>query len=161
MSAPPLPQWHVKDPGHSAKRAGGKLHLNSHTPWTQRSRSGLTATVQAWCGNLSGNKLTCNSSGNTWSQSSQLAEPQWADPGLKSGISVCKLISTLKKSAGGEWIVEHSPKILACEEKATTTTILIKAWTSVHCFKELVHFWASVYSVGLNMTWENNSNTQE
>ena len=37
-----LPQWHVKDPGHSAKSAGGRLHLNKHTPVTQQSRSGLT-----------------------------------------------------------------------------------------------------------------------
>ena len=29
--------------------------------------------------------------------SSQLAEPLWTDPGLKSGISVHKLIFTLKK----------------------------------------------------------------
>ena len=44
VSVPPLvlPQWHVKDPGHSAKSAGGRLHLNTHTPLTQRSRSGLT-----------------------------------------------------------------------------------------------------------------------
>ena len=41
-STPVLPQWHVKDPGHSAKSAGGRLHLNTHTPMTQRSRSGLT-----------------------------------------------------------------------------------------------------------------------
>ena len=41
--------------------------------------------------------------GNTRSHSSQLAEPLWTDPGLKSGISVRQLISTLKKkkSAGG------------------------------------------------------------
>ena len=45
------------------------------------------AAVQAECGNLSGNELTRNSSGNTWSQSSQLAEPLWTDPGLQSGIS--------------------------------------------------------------------------
>ena len=31
----------------------------------------------------------------TLSQSSQLAEPLWTDPGLKSGISVRELISTL------------------------------------------------------------------
>ena len=41
-SIPLLPQWHVKDPSHSAKNAGGRLHLNTHTPLTQRSRSGLT-----------------------------------------------------------------------------------------------------------------------
>ena len=38
---PVLPQWYVKDPGHSAKSAGGRLHLNTHTPLTHRSRSGL------------------------------------------------------------------------------------------------------------------------
>ena len=41
-NTPVLPQWHVKDPGDSAKSAGGRLHLNTHTPWTQPSRSGLT-----------------------------------------------------------------------------------------------------------------------
>ena len=44
-------------------------------------------------GNLSGNELTLNSSGNTWSQSSQLAGPLWTDHGLKSGIGVRELIS--------------------------------------------------------------------
>ena len=41
-STPVLPQWHVKGPGHSAKSAGGRFHLNTHTPLTQRSPSGLT-----------------------------------------------------------------------------------------------------------------------
>ena len=45
------------------------------------------AAVQAECENLSGNELTYNFSGNTLSQSSQLAEPLWTDPGLKSGIT--------------------------------------------------------------------------
>ena len=35
-------QWHVKDPGHSAKSAGGRLLLYTRTPLAQRSRSGLT-----------------------------------------------------------------------------------------------------------------------
>ena len=35
----------------------------------------------------------------TLGHSCQLAEPLWIDPGLKSGISVCELISTLKKKA--------------------------------------------------------------
>ena len=93
-----LPQRHVKDPGHSAKSAGGRLHLNTHTPLTKRSRSGLTMLLsKAYCGNLSGNELTRNSLENSRSQSSQLAEPLWTDPGLKSGIIVRKQISTLKK----------------------------------------------------------------
>ena len=41
------------------------------------------AAVKAQCGNLSGNNLTCNLSGNIWPQSPQLAEPQLTDPGIK------------------------------------------------------------------------------
>ena len=37
-----LPQWHVKDPCHSAKSAGDKLQVNTHTSLAQRSRSRLT-----------------------------------------------------------------------------------------------------------------------
>ena len=32
-SIPVLPQQHIKDPGHSAKSAGGMLQLNMHTPY--------------------------------------------------------------------------------------------------------------------------------
>ena len=87
-----------KDSGHSAESAGGRLHLNMHTPLTQRSRSGLTMPLSrhsVW--DLSGNKLAHNSSGKAWSLSSRLAEPLWIDPGLKSGISVHELITALKK----------------------------------------------------------------
>ena len=60
-----------------------------------------------------------NSSVNARPQSSQLTEPLWTDPGLKSKISVCDLISTSKKKkiTGREWIVEHSPKIFTREKK--------------------------------------------
>ena len=55
------------------------------------------AAVQASCGNLHGYELTCNLSENTRPQPSQLTELLWTDPGLKSGIRVRELISTLKK----------------------------------------------------------------
>ena len=42
-----LRQWHVKDPGHSAKSAGGRLHLNMHTPLTQQSQSWLTMPLSS------------------------------------------------------------------------------------------------------------------
>ena len=45
-------------------------------------------------GTLSGSELTRDSSGNTWSQLSQLAELLWTNPSIKNGISVPKLIST-------------------------------------------------------------------
>ena len=55
------------------------------------------AAAQAKCGNLSGNELTRNWSGNTRPQSYQLAELLWTDPGQKSGINLRELISALKK----------------------------------------------------------------
>ena len=56
--------------------------LLSHQEWVDY------ADVQAECGNTLGNKPTRNLSGNAWLQSSQLAEPLWTDPGIKSGISL-------------------------------------------------------------------------
>ena len=76
-------------------------------------RSGLTMPLsRRSVGNLSGNELTRNSSGNTRSQSSQLAEPLWTDPGLKSGISVRELISTVKrkKAQAGNGLSNILPK---------------------------------------------------
>ena len=85
-----LPQWHVKDPGHSAKSAGGRLHLNMHTPLTQRSWSGLTMLLPS---HSVGTHQEMSSHATRQAQSSQLAEPLWTDPGLKSGISMHKLMS--------------------------------------------------------------------
>ena len=50
------------------------------------------------------NEFTCNPSGNTQPQLSQLANPLWTDPALKSETGVRELISTSKqkKSAGGK-----------------------------------------------------------
>ena len=42
LSTPVWPQWYVKEPCHSAKSAGGRLHLNTHVPLTWQSQSGLT-----------------------------------------------------------------------------------------------------------------------
>ena len=67
-------------------------------------------TVQAESGNLLGKKLTRNSLGNTRSQSSQLPEPLWADPSVKSGISVRKLVPTFKKKSEGGKSANFLPK---------------------------------------------------
>ena len=80
LSTPALPQWHVKDLGHSAKTAGGRLHLNTIT---QQSRSGLTVPLSRHNMGNSGKELTRNSLENGRPQSSQLAEPLWTDLGLK------------------------------------------------------------------------------
>ena len=47
ISPPMLPQWRVKDPGHSAKSAGGRLHLNTHTIDQMKSEWADYAAVQA------------------------------------------------------------------------------------------------------------------
>ena len=93
-----LPQWHVKDPGHSSKSVGGQAALqHAYALDPTKSEWADYAAVRAWCGNLSGSKLTRNQSGKFRLQSSQLAEPLWTDHGLRSGISVRDLISTEKK----------------------------------------------------------------
>ena len=43
---PLLPQWHIKDAGHSTKCADGRLHLNRHTSLTQSEWADYAA-VQA------------------------------------------------------------------------------------------------------------------
>ena len=81
------------------------------------------AAIQVECGNLSGNELTRNLSGNTRLQSSQLAELLWTDPGRKNGISLRELTSSLKKkrkAQAGSKISNILPKILALEEKVST-----------------------------------------
>ena len=70
---------------------------------TQRSRSGLAKPLS---GHSVGTYPETSSharklSGNIRPQSSQLAVPLWTDPGLKSWIRVCELISTSKKKGGG------------------------------------------------------------
>ena len=103
-----LPQWHGKDPGHSAKSAGGKLHLNMHTPIAKQSRSGPTMLLSRHSVGTYQETSSHEICQGTFGQSSQLIEPLWTDPGIKSWISVHKLISTLKKQtkaqAGNEWL---------------------------------------------------------
>ena len=84
-----------------------------HITLTQRSRTGLTMLSMHSVGTCNGNELTGNSSGYTRPQSSQLTEPLWTDPGLKSGIGAHKLFDESNLPP---------PLILAGEETAATTT---------------------------------------
>ena len=92
-----LSQWQVKDPCDSSKTAGDRLHLNTHTPLTRRSLRGLIILSRHSVGTSQENELTRNSLGNVCPYSFQLAESLWTYQGVKSGISVRKLISSLKK----------------------------------------------------------------
>ena len=127
VSVPP-PCYHsdtLKNPGHSTKSAGGRLHLNTHAPLTQRSQSGLSMTLSRHSVGTYPETSSHATRQGTFGLSSQLAEQLWTDPGIKSEISVCDLISTLKKAqAGNEWS-NIFPITLASEEKATTITSLL------------------------------------
>ena len=70
---------------------------------------------------LSGNELTHNSREDIRPQSSQLAEPLWTDPGLESGVSVHKLISTLKKKEKKQKEVQVGNELLNILPKSSHT----------------------------------------
>ena len=73
-----------------------QVNLNTHTPLSQRSQSGLTVLLSRHSVGTyqeTSSHATCQ----VRSQLTHLAEPLWTYPGIKSRISVCELISTLKK----------------------------------------------------------------
>ena len=119
-STPVLPQWHVKDPGHSARSAGGRLHLNKHTLFILWSWSGLTMPLSRHSvGTYQETSPKRNSSGNTQPKSSQLAEPLWTDPGLKlADLHIIKKFFFSTRMMNGQ-AFSHNPHK---REKATTTT---------------------------------------
>ena len=124
FSVPVLPQWHVKDPGPSAKSIGGRLYLNTHAPLTQSSQSGLTmllsrhnvgtypeTSLHATCQGTFGHSHPTRWATLDWSWPKEWNQCIWPNFHFKK-----------KRGAGGEWTVKHSPQILMNKEKATTTT---------------------------------------
>ena len=94
---PVLPQWHEKDPGHSARSAGGRLHFNTHISLTQRSWRGLTMLSRRNVTTYQENELTGNSSGNTHpTDVSQFAEPLLTDTWPKQWNSFARANLLLK-----------------------------------------------------------------
>ena len=100
-----LPRWYVEDPGHSAKTAGGRLHLNTHTPLTQQSRSGLTMPLSRHSVGTyqeMSSHATCQ---GTFSHSHLSLLSHCGLILAQSGISACELLSTsknvFKKSQAG------------------------------------------------------------
>ena len=116
-----------KRPRSFCKSASGRLHLNMHTPLTQRSRSGLTMPLSR----RSVGTYPETSSHATYQETLghsclSLLTYLWTDPGLKSGISV-RALSPLKrqqqKGQAGNELSNILQKILVRAEKATITTI--------------------------------------
>ena len=67
----------MRDPGHAAKGACGRLHLNTVTPLTHRSWTGLTMLFSVGI-------CQKNEPLNAHPQLPQHAEPLWTDSGPKS-----------------------------------------------------------------------------
>ena len=114
-----LSQWHVKDPGHSTKSAIGRLHLKHAYILDIAKSEWADYEVKAWCGNLLGKRGHTQLVRDIRPQSSQLAEPLWIYPGLKSGTGVHELFSPEKRCRR----VIHqnsSPQILVCDEKPSS-----------------------------------------
>ena len=94
---------------------------HAYTLDTTKSEWADYAAVWAECWNLTEKELKRNLSGNTRSRSSQLAEPLWTYPGLKSGISLRELISTAnnnnKKAQTGNEFSNILPKFSHAKKK--------------------------------------------
>ena len=95
VSVPPpmLPQWHIKDPSHSAKSAGSRLQLNTCTTLTQWSQGGLAMlsrhsvrTYREMCSHATGQGMLVHSHLSSLWHCGLI-------PGLMSGVGACKLIS--------------------------------------------------------------------
>ena len=52
-----LPQWHIKDPGHFAKSAGGRLNAHTLDPTKPEWADYAAVHAYTYCGNLSGNEF--------------------------------------------------------------------------------------------------------
>ena len=113
-----------KRPQSFGKKCTWQLHLNTHAPLTQQSQSGLTMPRSRHSVRTNQETNSHTTHQGILSQSFQLAEPLWTDPSLRSGISLRKLISTEKKKKKNRQGMNCRTfsKMLACEEKATTTT---------------------------------------
>ena len=115
-----------KRPQSFCQSTGGRLHLNMLTPFTQRSWSELTMLLSRHSvgtyQEMSSRKLVKEHS--VTDISAHWAIVDWSWPKEWNLCARADLHFKKKKSAGRERIVEHSSKILACEEKVTTTYIV-------------------------------------
>ena len=110
-STPMLPQWHVTDPGHYDKSAGGRLHLNMHTPLTQRSQSWLTMLLFRHSVGTH-QEMSSHATCQTTLGHSRLSSPNHCGLILAYRVElVCPTKSPLKKkSAGGNELSNILPK---------------------------------------------------
>ena len=86
-----------KRPRSFSKTADGRLHLNMHTPLTQRNRSGLIMPLSRHSVKAFQEMISHATRQETLSHSRLSSLSHWTNPGVQSEISVRKLISTFKK----------------------------------------------------------------
>ena len=109
-------QWHIKDPGHSAKSADGRLLVNTYTPLPQQTQSRMTLLSRFSVGTYQGDEITLSSSRNARPVvSAHWAIVDWS--WLNEWNQYARAISTKKKKKSAGRNKKSSYKILRCEEK--------------------------------------------
>ena len=110
-----LLQWHVKGPGHSVKSAS--KHAYTLDPTKCMFSMGAYPEMSS--------NTSCQ---GTYGQSSQLAEPLWTDPGLRSGITVHELISTVKKAQTENRSSNVLPKFSQARKEPPSLSLINDVW---------------------------------
>ena len=102
--------WHIKDPGHSAKSAGGRLQLSTHTPYV----CGFAwCSMVVWCTQ----NLHRDSCGFMWHQPCQRCK-------YTTSVDIQK--NALRKAS-------HSWRITCeCSESAQERRIVLYKWSSIN-----------------------------
>ena len=118
------PQWHVKDPSHPDKSAGGMLHLNTHKLLTAWSRSGVPTLSRHSVGPYQENELMQL----TWECSATVVSARWAtvdqswrkvwNQSAWADFHLIKKKKILKRRQGMH--CRTFPQYPCSEEKATT-----------------------------------------
>lgn len=149
-----LPEWNIKDSSHSARSAGGRIHLDRHDPLTKRNQNGLTMLSRIIEWTYQENKLACNWSWNACPQLSQLTEPLLTNHGLKSEISACKLISTLRKKvqAGNSMSNLHQKSCYTRKKPPQHMNIQTQTYTCIH-HPSLTHAYMHADRLTHTHTW--------
>ena len=126
---PVLPQWHVKDPGHSDKSAGGRLHLNTPTPFTQRSRIRLIMPLSRQSVGIYQETSSHATRQGTLGHSRLSSLSHGGLILAKSGNSVRELISTLgkrkKKAQAGNELSNIFPKFSYARKKPPVPCVVV------------------------------------
>ena len=127
-----LLQWHVKDPGHSAKSTGGWIQLKKQTPWSRQILSGLTMLSRHSVGTYHLGRQAHTQlmrEHSTTVVSACWATVDWSWPRKRNWWAQADFHFKKKKSTGRDWIVGPSPSEPSQVRKRPPPSLI---WV-IHC----------------------------